>query len=248
MSRKLNIRLTGYADAAMNARHIAYCQSLCLPGLSRATKRRLAVVGGGPSVERHVDALQGWDGDTWAVNGAYEWCRGHAIDAWFFTVDPSPFVIAAGKCAGRAILSTTSHPDLLDLFKDRHVEVYTPRMLGPTTAVEAATVALDKGYDEVTYFGCEGSYRLDWPNIASHAYPEDRAANITLEVDVAGTRYLTQPDFLEQTRTLAGVIRGAPLVFKEQSGGMLSAMVEHGDEYKATAMWMAQAKEVVNAR
>jgi hypothetical protein len=200
----------------------------CYPRLrERAVPPRLAVVGGGPSVAQHVDALRAWDGEIWAINGAWRWCRERDIEAVFYTVDPLPETAAHARGARRALLADCCDPAVFDgLDREAAVEVFHPRTYGPTSACAAAVPAIDRGHRHVTYFGCEGSFE----RLATHAYSEGAAPKRTvLAVRCNGRNFLTSPDMVMQTESLAEVLRTAPDVFSERSGGLLRAAVASPD-------------------
>lgn len=221
----LHLELVPFASQETAKQHRAYCATLGLPELSSAGSPRLAVVGGGPGVTKEVETLRAWDGDIWAVNGAFNWCRENGIDATFMSVDTSDFILGNVQNVQRAILATECSPRVFDALKGRHIETFDPQ-LGPTSACDAALMAVKIGYDEITLFGCEGSHDdID----RRHAYPEPRIAEMVIEVACGGQRFFTQGDYLRQSEFLASAIRVAPHVFRERSGGLLRALVEYGE-------------------
>jgi len=70
----------------------------------------------------------------------------------------------------------------------------------------------------MTFYGCAASYAG-----GSHVYKDIRDGSI--EVMAGGRSYLTNPAFLKQSEFLAELIREAPGVFAERSGGLLAALV-----------------------
>src|SRR5690349_5759801 len=52
----------------------------------------LAVVGGGPSIKRHIMELVNWPGHIWGINQSAQWLLQFEpkCPVWMFTVDPDP--------------------------------------------------------------------------------------------------------------------------------------------------------------
>lgn len=179
----------------------------------------LAVVGGGHSILKHIEALRNWPGDIWAINGTWEWCRENGIRAYFYSIDPKPLLIPF--VGGIAILAGHCAPGAFEA-ADKAYRIKEP-VLGPTSAVAATAAAINAGYRTVTFFGCEGSYQ----GSTTHAY-DDRYVRDLVRVQCGGS-HLTKLEFILQTEQLANVIRRFPKIYSERSGGFLSALIEHGD-------------------
>lgn len=179
---------------------------------------RLAIVGGGPSIDDRLDELAAWDGDIWAINGAFQWCRRNGIDAAFFTVDPLPETARHVGDAYRAVVSMQCNPLLFDALQWTDVEAFEPMASGATTATAAPIIAAEKGYRSVTFFGCESSF-----GDTTHAYG-NRDLRSLMRVRCNGREFLTTPDMMMQAEFLGGLIREAPM-FAECSGGLLSAFI-----------------------
>jgi hypothetical protein len=215
------------------ARNEAYAGSLGFPWFGRAGRPRLAIVGGGPSIARKIDALRRWDGDIWAINGAHNWLRDKDINSTFFSIDPKPIVAKCCAGAKRAVLATCCDPSVFDALKGADITAVKigPGGLenGPTSATTAPVIATEMGYRQLTFFGCESSY-----GDITHAYHGDVAYGSLLQVACNGESFLTNPAFFMQAEMLAALIREAPSVFKDESGGLLSAMVADPD-YDITA-------------
>jgi hypothetical protein len=197
----------------------AYSQSLNYPS-PKATARKLAVVGGGKSVQDHLLELQKWDGEIWGINGAAGWLRGNFIDATLFTISPTkayPREYLRGIT--RAILADHCDPWLFDDLKRVVVSTFDSDGNGPTSVCAAIPLSLNMGYEEVSIFGCEGSY-----DGQTHIYQDTKDPSEML-VRIGGNDYLTNIGYFIQTRLLAHFISGAPNYCKDRSGGMLSALV-----------------------
>lgn len=209
-----------HVDWADRQRNIDHCRALNRPKIKGPS---LAVVGGGPSINQHVETLRNWRGDIWAMNGTYRWCREKGINAAFYSADSTPKVAELAQGSGRAILADMCDPSVFDACPDAEVFEFTARTPGPTSATTTTMVGLDAGFTEIVYFGCESSYQKQ-----THAY-QDLPVPHLIKVKCGPDEYLTEPEFLIQAEMLSAAIRTAPHVFKERSGGLLAAMVEFGD-------------------
>lgn len=215
-------------------RNRAHAMRLSLPLVrsAEAHGRALAILGGGPSIADHERVLRAWTGDIWAINGAYRWCAERNIPATFLTVDPTPYDMAP-VMEGRALLADHCDPGLMDQWAGRaQVFSISPDAIvsGPTTATAAPCLAVMLGYGDVTFFGCESSFGEEE---ATHAYakPDDELLNLNdwrMIVTCGQRQYFTCAEFLMQAEYLAAMIRAAPSNFREASGGLLRALVEHG--------------------
>lgn len=190
------------------------------------TSPHLAVIGGGPSINDHLEELRNWDGDIWAINGAWNWCRDRGVKATFFACDPHPIVLQWAAGVDRAILECSCDPRVFELLKDADVytfdaDVENGGIVGhASTATAAPHMAARMGYRSVTFFGCESSYL---PN-ASHAYmDEDRKEQMIVRCNK--TEFLTAPDLFLQALGLSKFIRELPEFLANASGGLLGAMV-----------------------
>lgn len=213
-------------------RNKEYARALNLPGVGLCDPHRtpLAVVGGGPSIKGHEQTLRDWLGNVWAVNGALPWCQSLGIDATFFSIDASHLVARyLVTPPRRAIVATVSHPNVFRALETSSVQVFdvnSPEFLsGATSSTATPLPALRLGYRSVTFFGCESAFPYDG---MSHV-GRDEAHPFEIIVECGGSKYRTDPEFLLQATCLAEVLRSQPDVFSERSGGLLTAMVKHGD-------------------
>ncbi len=182
----------------------------------------LAVVGGGPSIASHIATLRNWPGDVWAVNATWKWCETHDIRAYAYSVDPLPELDA--YIAGAKVAILADHCDPAAYAVVPKVYRLTGPHDGPTSANAADLAAIKAGYDSVTFFGCEGSYT----GPTTHAYRTE-PVNDLIRVKCGGESFVSKIEFMKQAKGLADIIRRFPTVYSEQSGGLLRAMVEHGD-------------------
>jgi hypothetical protein len=222
------------------ASNIAYCKSLGLPGIRESERPVLAVVGGGPSVARHLDELKNWPGDVWVSGGAYPWAVRNGIRATFFTIDQSPEMAVDGLGAEHAVVATCCDPSVFEMLANASVEVFDihhegeDANHGATSVTAVPKIALLMGYREVHFFGCDSSFEG-----SSHAYKHQPAA-YQMVVQCNGGSYETAADMLMQAEFMSLVLRSCPGVFVNRSEGLLKAMVEapgeldyeitHGDQ------------------
>jgi hypothetical protein len=217
---KIEFTSIGCVPAADLERNEDYARRLGFPKWSQAASQRLAVVGGGPSIAGKAEELAAWDGDIWAINGAFQWCFRRGIDAVFFTIDPQPLVTELVGNVERAVLAMSCDPSLFDVLMNADVEAFKLGPAGATTATAAPIFAAEKGYRSVTFFGCESSY-----GESTHAYiNHGRDLKSLMRVRCNGEEFLTTPDMMLQAEFLGGLIREAPM-FEERSGGLLSAFI-----------------------
>ena len=219
---ELPVSVEKYVDNKKRAAVIGvpHVEADCLRG------RKVALVAGGPSIKDRVETLKAWDGEVWAVNGAYRWCMDRGIEATLLAIDPHPIVLKWAKGAHRAILGDTCDPDVFDLLKGadvRQIRIAADSPIKGTssTATLVPFLALYVRASGVTFFGCESSYVGD-----SHAYmDEDR--DDQLVISVGFDDFLTFSDFFIQARELSAMIRALDGYLEEESGGLLGALVKN---------------------
>jgi hypothetical protein len=204
---------------------------LGLKGLEPGPIVPLAIVGGGSSIEKHVETLQKWSGDVWAINGAWKWCRDNGIDATFVSVDPHPIVAKWAEGATRAILHAQCPVESFDALKGADVRLFDSNGCSGTTVAAAITAGAKTRHNAITLFGCESSYQLG----KSHAYMDENLPEQMI-VSCEGTFYLTRPDFYFQAQKLAELIRGLDGYVKEEGGGLLRAFIKCPDHW---ILWMS---------
>lgn len=221
---KIRVISLGSAPPEQVERNQAHARGLGYPKLGVAESPRLAVVGGGPSIKTKVDELRAFDGEIWAINGAFKWCVEHGIDATFFSVDPLPVVAEMVSGVKRAVLSTTCDPSVFAALEGAQVEAVTYEgdgaiPSGPTTSTCAPYIALHRGHREIVFYGCESSYTGQ-----THIYGDYLMDDLLL-VQCNGEQFYSSPDLVMQAQHLGAIIRAFPNVFSERSGGLLSACV-----------------------
>lgn len=225
----MKIRFTALTPASDEEvrRNVAHANSLGFPRLGKAETPRLAVVGGGPSIADRLEEIRAFDGDIWAINGAWKWLKDRGVDAWFYTLDPSELTIAHGAGATKAMLATMCHPKVFENLKGAHIEcVHIGEggfENGPTSASTAPYIGLERGYREFFFYGCECSCAG-----STHAYGNFNLEN-HLRVSCGGEEFDITSDFVMQAELLGAMIRAAPHVFKDCSGGLLAAVIAGGE-------------------
>lgn len=140
--------------------------------------RKLAIIGSGPSVRDYLDELKSWDGDIWAVNGAYDYLQDQGIvPHGFVGMDPLPglaeyvtrprqettFYIASfcdpsvfDKLAGHNVVLW--HPeDETTPYPDGHEQVQG----GTTVLTRAPFLANLIGWRDITLYGVDSSFDFE---------------------------------------------------------------------------------------
>lgn len=219
-----------------------------LRGLSEPSGKglRLALVGGGPSAAEHLDVLRAWDGEVWAINGAWAWCRDHGIAATFVTFHPMVDVPAG---VVRAVIGEECSPALFDALAG--CELYTltdespngqalPR--GGTTATAVAVKMPLLGFYDLTFFGLEGSYGARTHNYAVYQDPDEP----WMVVKVGGETFQTKLEFLTQSIILAELVHAYP-IYEERCGGLLGALVrDHEYDVIEMAPILHECSEIIH--
>jgi hypothetical protein len=195
---------------------------------------RLAIIGGGPSIHSHLEELKAWDGAIWAVNGAINWCIDNDIKAYFYTADASRkanWVYDLSRVR-LAVLAPDVSPELVAYLQENGADISltAPIQSGPTSVNASDYLALQCGYRDMTYFGCEGSFAEPEMDANTHAFASFPIPDWII-VEVGGEYFKTKPEFVSQSIMLANIIKAFPRLFSEKSGGLLRAMIQHGPAY-----------------
>jgi hypothetical protein len=184
------------------------------------------VLGGGHSIRERLDEIRQSTADKWAIGSAWRWFKDNGVECTFFCVDPSDLLIPHAQGVTRAILESGTSPGVFDavqgeiLLFDRVTDLDS--INGVTTATCAPMLALKMGYTSVSFYGCEGSYRDQ-----THLYMNS-GDPYTMRVRANGEYFLTGAEFLMQAEFLSELIRASD-VFKDCSGGLLSALIADPD-------------------
>lgn len=210
--------------------HIKYARRLGLQGVEgSAVGERLAIVGSGLSVKGALEELREWKGEIWAINGAWKWLEERGVPATFFSIDPLDAVVGFAERASRLVLQSSVTPKVFNsaIVREAQIWLYDPSSYqGSASSIGAAFAAIQAGYKEISFFGCECSYPPE--RVHLHTAQLDRESVV---VDVLGEGFLTRAVYYYQALELSHLIRTFPGAFKERSGGLLGAMVAiPGDE------------------
>jgi hypothetical protein len=213
-------------------RHVAHSKSLGYPEVveQEIHGRRLAVIGGGPSIVDHLEEIRGFT-DIWAINGACGFLREHGIESTLLSLDPCDFLAPRVAGATKALLASRCHPDVVETLKGADITLFdatTDASNGMWASCASVTVAfqlsMTLGYRQTVFYGCEGSY-----SEKTHAYMDEaELQDYRFVVECGGKQYLTAPDLYMLTQQMAMffklAINGS---FTERSGGLLRALIEN---------------------
>lgn len=196
--------------------------------------KRLAVVGGGPSVKNHLDELHQYD-EIWSINGTTRWLASHGIESTLLALDPCDFLADHVSGAKRAYLASRCHPNVFLALKDADVSIYD--VMGDFdgerqavwASVSAVTAAFHlsaiRGFRDTTFYGIEGSFDNE-----THLYMHEISMHLyRFVVECGGDLYTTSPDLYAQCKAMVPLMRTFKAHFKERCGGLLRAMIAHDD-------------------
>lgn len=186
----------------------------------------LAVVGGGPSVVDCIDELRAFDGEVWAINSTFQWCRENGIEAIYYRIDPLPHQPGELDGVTRAVLADMCPPETFEALAGRDVLF---AKLGPddikhamTAAATAPMIAAVHGYTHLSFFGVDSSW--DGP---THINKNEDRNLIWVEVD--GVEYVTSPGYILQAEWIAEMARSLPNWMTVKGWGFCPALATHGD-------------------
>lgn len=229
MASPFRLKLEGRLDPPLDVLQANAAANAHQPKLTAArspTGRKLAIVGGSPYIERHLEELRAWDGDVWGINRTAQWLNERGVKATLFTIDGSFFEssvqdrILATACDPRMFVGNVLAFDT----SDTHPE--TGFAGGQASVTRAPSIALTMGYLDVSFFGCEGSFELNADHIDRH-----EADPMMLIIRAGDRDFLTRMDFCMFSEELAKLITAFGVVFKNRSGGLLEAMIANPDTW-----------------
>jgi hypothetical protein len=235
-------------------KQIAHAKGLGYPEVREQEPhgRRLAVVGGGPSIADKLDEIREFS-DIWAINGACGFLREHGIDSTLVTLDPCDFLAPRVAGAKKAMLATRCHPDVFETLKGADITVFdavNDTKDGLWASCASVTVAFHLsmllGYRQTVFFGCEGSF-----SELTHAYMDEaELQDFRFVVECGGKQYLTAPDLYMLTLHMAVFFRLAiNESFTERCGGLLRALIanEEHDIVQVSRALMASLRPVTES-
>ena len=202
--------------------------------ISASHSRKLAIVGGGPSVKTKLKKLRNWKGDIWAINATVSYLARKGIKSTLVTVDPITLTesdLEAHRGGKDALIAACCDPRLFQMYAGKVKTFYTrPNERAPfvadganTTATRLPMLAIKMGYSDMTFFGCESSYETE-----SHI-TENKRSDKRLYIQAGFKRYCTEPHLMVQAKWLSELITKYPEQIREESGGLLGAMCRHPD-------------------
>lgn len=232
-------------------KQVAYAKSLDYPEVNEQEPhgRRLAVVGGGPSIVDRLDEIREFS-DIWAINGACGFLRRNGIESTLLSLDPCDFLAPRVLGAKKALLATRCHPDVFKALKGADITVFDAVndtengfWASCSTVTVAFHLATTLGYRKTVFFGCEGSF-----SELTHAYMDEaELQDYRFIVECGGRQYLTAPDLYMLTMQMAIFFRMAVNEsFTERSGGLLRAFIENPehDIVKVSPALLASLKPI----
>lgn len=223
---KLKINCVPVIPPEDSVRNITHARTLGLPFASEKKDRPpLMVLGGGHSIRTRVDEVRAFKGDKWIIGSSFRFWREQGVDGRFFSVHPSPAALDNIEGVTKALLATVTDPQVFERLKGADIEIFDLVRGGvvthaTTTATVAPCLAVELGYRQIALYGCDSSYHG-----STHAYMNVNDPYL-MRVRCGDKEFLTGAEFLMQAEFLAEVIRMAPHVFLNCSGGLLAALVE----------------------
>lgn len=217
-----------------------------LPMVGKTGGGSLAVCGGGPSLLSSLEKLKDFDA-VWGINLTARFLEQHDIPCTLFSVDPQ-YHLGLTDGVRNAILGSCCDERTFAELEGRvawyptefDTDASWRGVGGPTSACRTPLVALKMGYSSITFFGCEGSH-----GETSHVYAyENRPDAMQLIVRASGRDYITEPEYYVQCECLSKLITELPEVYREESGGLLRAMIEHPDSWEVVALSGALAEHM----
>lgn len=222
-------------------KHILHALSLGLPvcGFEPVRSRKLAIVASGPSVNDYRQELLDWDGDIWAINGAYRYLMREfgIVPHGFVGVDPQREMLQFFDDPNQATtfyLASCTHPDVFERLTGYDVRLWhsnsdTNEILpsksvavpgGITCVTRAPFVAYMIGYRDVTIYGADCSYEelpYAYATESKQCDPKDE----TITVKCNGKLFKTETGLMHQASNLGALEETFPGKLTFRCGGML---------------------------
>lgn len=224
---RIQFEALGCVTKEVHLSNVAHAWGLEPKRITKWGSGPLALVGGGPSLSRNLHRLGDYS-EVWAINQIAPWLCSKGIPATMFSVDPT-YQSTAG--VERAILASCCDPSMFAELDDVTVFPMSldegegwAALAGTTSACRAPLVALKAGFTRIDYYGCEGSF--DGP-----AYADGRAFTDPHQMIVRadGQCFVTEPRLFMQCESLAELMTAFPQFARNESGGLLQAMINDPD-------------------
>lgn len=205
---------------------------------------KLAIVGSGPSVRDRLDKLKVWDGEIWAVNGAYDYLLSQGIvPDGFWGIDPLPGLAEYVKNARPETtfyIAGSCDPSVFDVLEGYKVALWFPACDdlvypegalqvpgGVTVLTRAPFAAYDLGWRDITLFGADSSFddKLEWRYCYDDGtYKEDSRGELNfVQVEQGGPVFVSEATLINQVTNL-GIIKGVfGDVLKFDCDGLIAA-------------------------
>lgn len=215
---------------------------LCIPLPERTGK--VAFVGSGPSVRDHLEELREWDGEVWAINGAYDYLlHNNIVSDGFIGVDPLPGLAAyVGNAQDQTVfyMSGLCDPTVFDALRGKNVQIWFPDQSsvkypkglwlvgGGTTAITRAPfLAKMLGWRDFTFFGADCSHNNSRYCYKDGTYADDSKQPINKIMIGDEGPFETEIPLLKQASQLdviARYMQGCKIEF--QCDGLLKAYLK----------------------
>jgi hypothetical protein len=197
----------------------------------------VAVCGGGPSLNEHLQELREWPGDIWAINHTADYLLDRGVDCTMLTIDG----LITHTTAAKRLIASCCAPSLFTgdvrVFdvSEFHAEGVPG---GSTSAGRTPCLVLRLGYPGAVYFGCDSSFED-----RTHVDRQEKLPD-ALIVRANGRDWITHPELCMQAECLSQVLREFPQVFKSKSGGLLDAMTAD-PEWEVVAVSAALKQNII---
>jgi hypothetical protein len=213
-----------------------------LPQYGKHDDRPLAVVAGGPSLDKTFDELAEFD-RIMVCGSAHDYLIGRGFvptysavcDADISTTDFMK--LPDHRCC--YFIASMCHPALFDLLTGHRVVLWhsfqgdldcfcgEPAIMGGCTiTLRAINLAIVLGYKNLHFFGLDSSFVEN-----EHCYESQPSSPVTIEARAGGKVFKTTPPWLAQATHFAEMYRNMSHLFTPtvHGDGLIAAMMNQGD-------------------
>lgn len=199
-----------------------------------------AVVGGGASVDKHLETLRNWKGDIFAINDTAKYLSDNGISCYLLAIDGTDIPFKIGPLVKGALFASRVHKNQFDQFPFEDIRMFDMAEEDPVDGIEGGATAvcrtphllLKMGYAGICYFGCEGSF---FKKTHVGGDRDDAFWNLVI-VRADNVDYLTNAGFIIQNKYMADTLTQYPKFLRNFSGGLLEAMIKHPDTWEVVAV------------